>query len=114
LGPMLTLLPALERARGRIASTVATFGQVPFFFYLLHLPLIHGLALAVDRLRGGTGAAWLVANHPMMAPEPPQAYPWTLPLLYLVFATAIVLLYFPCRWFAGLKARRASPWLGFL
>ena len=36
------------------------------------------------------------------------------PLLYLVFVVAIVILYFPCRWFAGLKARHRNPWLKYL
>jgi hypothetical protein len=31
-----------------------------------------------------------------------------------VFAVAIALLYFPCRWFAGLKAKRNDWWLRYL
>jgi hypothetical protein len=33
-------------------------------------------------------------------------------LLYLVYAIAVVLLYFPCRWYAELKQRRKD--LSFL
>ncbi len=33
---------------------------------------------------------------------------------FLVLATAIALLYFPCRWFADLKARRSDNWLSYL
>ena len=39
---------------------------------------------------------------------------WSLPLLYLVWAMAIAILYVACRWFAGLKARRTEVWLKFL
>src|SRR5258705_731529 len=45
LGPMFLALPALERARGRLFDLLALFGRVPLFFYLLHIPLIHAVAL---------------------------------------------------------------------
>jgi len=57
---------------------------------------------------------WLFENHPMWMSEAPPGYRWSLPLLYLVFAVAIVILYFPCRWFAELKARRSDKWLSYL
>jgi hypothetical protein len=50
----------------------------------------------------------------MGAPEVPDGYTWTLSLLYAVWAVAIVLLYFACRWFSGLKARRSDWWLSYL
>ena len=48
---------------------------------------------------------WLFANHPMGNPPAPDGYTWSLGLLYLVWVAAVVLLYFPCRWFADLKAQ---------
>lgn len=114
LGPMFLLLPALENVRGRLADALAMFGRVPFFFYLLHIPLIHALALLVSMLRTGAVDPWLFTNHPMMNPEPPDGYTWSLPLLYLVWGVVIVLLYFACRWFAGVKARRKDAWLSFI
>jgi uncharacterized membrane protein len=114
LGPTIALIPALERARGALARWVAVFGRVPFFYYVLHIPLIHALALVVSRIRLGAVSPWLFTNHPMGSPPPPDGYSWSLGLLYLVFAVAVVLLYFPCRWFADLKARRTDWWLRYL
>ena len=57
---------------------------------------------------------WLFANHPMGNPPAPEGYAWSLGLLYLVWAVAIVILYFACRWFADLKARRTDAWLRYL
>src|SRR5258708_5283484 len=53
LGPMIALLPLAERVRGRLADVFATFGRVPLFYYLLHIPLIHVTALPVWFLRDG-------------------------------------------------------------
>jgi len=116
LGPTIALLPLLDRARGRIANWLTLFGRVPFFYYLLHIPLIHALALVVSVIRLGAVSPWLFTNHPMANPPAPEGYTWSLGLLYLVWASAIVMLYFPCRWYADLKARRTDlgGWLKYL
>jgi uncharacterized membrane protein len=114
LGPTIALIPLLERTRGVIARWVTVFGRVPFFYYVLHIPLIHALALMVSLIRHGSVNAWLFANHPMGNPPPPDGYTWSLGLLYLVWAVAIVLLYPACRWFATLKASRKDWWLSYL
>lgn len=114
LGPVIALMPLLERARGRVADALTVFGKVPFFFYILHIPLIHVMALAVSQIRLGAVSPWLFANHPMDVPPPPEDYIWSLGTLYLVWAIAVALLYFACRWFADLKARRKDAWLKYL
>jgi len=114
LGPAIALMPLLERTRGAVARWLTVFGRVPFFFYVLHIPLIHALALVVSGIRQGSVSSWLFANHPMGNPPAPEGYTWTLGLLYLVWAIAIATLYLACRWFAGLKARRTDAWLRFV
>lgn len=114
LGPLLFLLPTFERLRGPLGRGLAVFGRVPFLFYVLHIPLIHALALCVSWLREGAVDPWLFANHPMMAPPVPDGFAWPLGLLYLVWAAAVALLWLPCRRFAELKARRRDPWLSYL
>jgi uncharacterized membrane protein len=114
LGPIIALIPLLEGARGRFVRWVTVFGRVPFFFYMLHIPLIHVLALVVSKIRLGEVSPWLFTNHPMGNPGPPEGYTWNLGLLYAVWAVAIALLYFPCRWFADLKARKKDWWLSYL
>jgi uncharacterized membrane protein len=114
LGPIIALIPLLEGARGAIARGIVIFGRVPFFFYVLHIPLIHALALIVSKIRLGFVSPWLFTNHPMGNPEPPEGYVWSLPLLYLVWGIAIVVLYFACRWFADLKAKRNDNWLKYV
>jgi hypothetical protein len=47
-------------------------------------------------------------------PPAPEGYTWSLALLYLVWAVAVIILYFACRWFAELKARRTDAWLRFV
>jgi uncharacterized membrane protein len=114
LGPMIALLPFLDATDGKVARWLTVFGRVPFFFYVLHIPLIHLLAIVVSKVRLGEVSPWLFANHPMGNPPAPDGYTWSLGLLYAVWAVAIVLLYFACRRFAALKARRSDWWLSYL
>jgi uncharacterized membrane protein len=114
LGPALALLPWLERLRGPLGRVLALLGRVPLFFYLLHLPVIHALALGVSLARSRTLTPWLFENHPMGNGPAPDGYRWSLPLLYAVWVVAMVLLTLACRWFAGVKARSHAPWLRYL
>ena len=106
LGPTLSALGFIDHAGGPIKPTLTLFGRVPFFYYALHIPLIHLLAIGVSLVRTGSVSPWLFLNHPVMIPPAPAGYVWSLGLLYLVYALAVVLLYFPCRWYAVLKQRR--------
>jgi Predicted membrane protein len=114
LGPTIALIPALDSATGPIARALAVFGRVPFFYYALHIPLIHVLAIVVSLIREGSINAWLFTNHPAGSPPPPEGYMWSLGLLYMVWAIAVAILYVACRWFADLKARRTDWWLTYL
>jgi uncharacterized membrane protein len=111
LGPAIALLPALERATGRSADAVRTIGRVPLFFWLLHVPLIHLLALGFSLARYGEVIPWLVRNPPASLPE---GYGYGLPVVYAVTVAVVLLLYPGCVWFADLKRRRRDPWLGYL
>jgi uncharacterized membrane protein len=112
LGPGIALLPLAERARGRVAAFFTTFGRVPMFYYLLHIPVIHALALVAWLIRDGqTHAAWFMTAPYVSVPEPER---WGLALLYLVFALSILALFGPCRWYAAAKARGSSPWMKYV
>lgn len=114
LGPTIAVLPLLERARGGLARWLAVFGRVPLFYYVLHIPLIHLVAVLISLVRTPADTGWLFTNHPMMPPDVPDGYMWSLGLLYLVTAGIVILLYLPCRWYAGVKARGGNRWLSFL
>jgi len=114
LGPTILLLPFAERARGKIGEFFATFGKVPMFYYLIHIPTIHLAAVIVSLVREGKVEPWLFANHPAMVPPAPEGYMWNLPLLYAVFVVVVAVLYVPCRWYARRKAINPAPWMRYI
>ncbi|HWE40803.1 MAG TPA: heparan-alpha-glucosaminide N-acetyltransferase domain-containing protein [Isosphaeraceae bacterium] len=111
LGPAILALSPFDREPGPVGRRLATLGRVPLFFYVLQWYVIHGLALAIAAGRGQP-TAWLFArNGP---PQPPPECQYSLPVVYLLWATVVVLLFLPCRRFAELKRRRRDAWLSFL
>ena len=106
LGPLILLLPLFDRLSGRIANALEVFGRVPLFYYVLHIPLIHVVAIVVSIIRTGAVTPWLFGNHPLEPPEPPDGYRWSLTLLYLVTAVCVGVLYAACRWYAERRSYR--------
>jgi uncharacterized membrane protein len=112
LGPSLLLLAWLDRETLPLGgSTLLIFGRVPLFFYILHLYLIHGMAIVVAALFHQP-VSWLF--HGAFFGGTPDDYGHNLPFVYLMWLIAVVILYFPCRWFAGLKQRRKDWWLSYI
>ena len=101
LGPALILLASFEHARGAFAGLLATFGQVPFFYYVVHIYLIHGFAVATGFALTGT-----VTSMPAIG--------FSLPGIYFVWLLVLVLLYPICSWFAALKERGRGWWWRYL
>jgi len=112
LGPLLLFLPVAERMRGWGADALATFGRVPMFYYLLHIPLIHVVALLVNVVRSGATHQEWYGTAPFTSVPPDQR--WSLGLLYAVYAGVILVLYPACRWFASVKEKGGGGWLRYV
>ncbi len=113
LGPAMLLLAVFDRELGAWSRPIIVFGRVPLFYYLLHLPLIHGLAVALSYVQHGNARG--IWNGPLFGPASsfPENYGYSIIGVYLVWFLVIFLLYWPCRWFAGLKQRRRDVWLSY-
>ena len=94
---------------------LVTFGRVPLFYYLLHLPLCQGLALLASWMTG-RDVGWLFGafsdDAHLPSAEPGRGF--GLPAIYVTWIVALLILYPACRWFAALKQRRHDAWLSYL
>ncbi len=114
LGPGLVVLAILDRPVPRWLQPVNVFGQVPLFFYVLHLPLIHGLAALADYGRYGHAEwqfGWPFATQHLQHP-PDHGFRPTHRLPCHGLRSGFSLPAF--RWFAGLKRTSRQPWVRLL
>jgi uncharacterized membrane protein len=114
LGPALVFLWAVDAGTPRWLQPALTVGKVPMFYYLLHVPLIHLIAVAVCYARYGQVHWMFESPTPRQFPiTPPPGWGYSLPIVYLIWACVVLALYPLCRWFAGLKRRRSDAWLSY-
>lgn len=115
LGVVFAIWPLLTRLRGPVRSVLNTFGAVPFFFYVLHIYLVHALAIAVNAAAGKpTEAYFNYMINVFTAPQKFEGVGFSLPWIYLAWIVVLALLYPVCRYWQGLKARRRDWWLSYL
>jgi len=114
LGPALILLGLLDGAKAErgLSRVLLVFGRVPLFYYVLHLYLLHILAVLValafrQPIWYGTVIADL-AHRPI-------GYGHDLPFVWAIWILAVAILYLPCLWFMKLRSRhRDWTWLSYL
>jgi len=109
LGPAFVLLAFADRWRGRLGNVLATFGRVPFLFYVAHLYLLRLGAFIVGAAQGFSAADFAVFYDDF-----PAGFGFGLPGVYTLWLVVVGLLYFPCAWFSGVKKRRRDWWLSYL
>lgn len=115
LGPILLLLRVFDNGAPKMLRPVNIFGRVPMFYYLVHIPLIHLLALLLCYLR--YGAVHWIFESPTLNDFPftaPPGWGLRLPETYLMWIVVVALMYPLCRWFAGVKQRNRAAWLSYL
>jgi uncharacterized membrane protein len=103
----------VEHARvPRLRAFLDVYGRVPFFFYILHIYLIHTLALILAVATRPDWRYWITPD--VVFAGHLANWGFSLPGVYAVWISVILILYLPTRWFMQLKARRRDWWLSYL
>ncbi len=110
LGVTLLLLSVAEKATSRPAQWLRTYGQVPFFYYLLHLTLICGGAWCWTQAAFGQPFNFSFIS----VEEWPAGYSPSLLRAYIVWLAVVLVLYWPCRWHQRYKQQHTHWWLSYL
>jgi uncharacterized membrane protein len=111
MGPALILLSSIENFAGSIGRKIMVFGKVPFFFYVLHVFVLHSIAFILFFARGHSwsdldfihfreGSLPYGSGHPL----------W---MVYVVWIGVVLALYLPCRWYGKYKSTHKHWWLSY-
>ncbi len=112
LGPSLMLLSGIENMKNRFSKIMMIYGNVPFFYYVLHFYVLHFLVFIVFFISGYGVNDIVSKNSPFLFA--PKGFGFTLPFVYLIWLSVIALLYRPCVWFQKYKTTHTQWWLKYL
>jgi uncharacterized membrane protein len=115
LGPAMLFLRAFDGGTPSLMRPVLVYGRVPMFYYVLHVPLTHLIAVILCFARYGH-IYWMFQSPTLghFPITPPPGWGFSLTLIYLVWGIVVVTLYPLCLWFSRLKQQSANAWLSYL
>ncbi len=111
IGPAFLFLAFAESWKNKFLDAITVFGRVPFFYYILHIYLIHAVALVV----------FIASGYSLSNLDPtalfggfPKGFGVPLWAVYILWAAVVVALYFPCRWYNKYKSSKGHWWLSYV
>jgi uncharacterized membrane protein len=114
IGPALMVLALFERLQEKnfAAKILLVYGRVPLFYYVLHIYLLHLMAIVAARFF--RQPVWWLFHGAFFTQPTPPGYGHDLPFVYLMWMVAVALLYYPCKRYMEFKRRhRDWNWLSY-
>lgn len=114
LGPAFLFMAYSEQAKGKVVELIMMFGRVPFLYYIVHLFIIHGLAMLATEFTW-TGWEVMVLSEWVTDTAALDGYGFSLGVVYLIWAMVVALMYPICKAFDRYKqAHKEKSWLSYL
>lgn len=116
LGPSFLVMAWWDQRRFSDHNPLIVFGRVPFFYYVVHLAVIHAVAIVLELTRYGRTSFTFLPPPSLGGPRElfPPNFGYSLGVVYLVWFAVIVIMYPICRRYADMKQRRHNWWLSYL
>ena len=97
-----------------MAKPVINIGRVPFFYYILHIYLIHLAAMFAAEISGFVWSDMILQKRTWLDAQL-KGYGFSLGVTYLVWIGIVLLLYPLCKWYDRYKtANKQKWWLSYL
>jgi uncharacterized membrane protein len=109
-GAALIFLAFTENISNGLSKFISVYGRVPMFYYLLHIYLIHLIALIAAVLSGFQWKAMTSFNTWVTNSQQLKGYGFSLGVVYLVWISVVLLLYPLCKWYDRYKSNHRDKW----
>ena len=109
LGPAILFLSLAEGSVAKISRPLVTVGRVPMFYYLLHIYLIHILAVIAVVATGFSASSMFLSTWVTMTPEL-KGYGFNLWVVYGVWLFVVLLLFPLCKWYESYRRNHPEKW----
>ncbi|MFA6260320.1 MAG: heparan-alpha-glucosaminide N-acetyltransferase domain-containing protein [Bacteroidia bacterium] len=112
LGPALLFLAFTESWNNRYIKPLLIFGKVPFFYYIVHIYLIHVLCVAVFFFTGHSVSEIASGETPFLFR--PREFGYSLLIVYFIWIAVVAGLYYPCKKYLEYKLKHKTGWSSYL
>lgn len=109
MGPALIFLALIEKVQNKITTRIVVFGKVPFFFYIIHLYLIHALAVLTLVFSGRDWHEYILSAQ-RLSSGALSNFGFSLESVYLIWLLVLALLYPLCGWYQRYKENNPTKW----
>lgn len=109
IGPTFFVLYFLEDIHSKITDFLLVFGRVPFFYYVMHVFLIHSAAL-LTLLALGDDWKLMVFDMTSFTTDKLANYGYSLEIVYLVWILVVAALYPLCKKYMNYKLGNPEKW----
>lgn len=110
LGPSILFLSWANASNYRLGRALAMIGRVPLFFYLIHIPILHLLAVFIAYF-SGEDVGWMFDNFMR---GKPRGYAMGLPMTYFAWISVVAFTYPICKQYERLRSSHRFPILRFV
>ena len=109
IGPALLFLYAIESVKNKFTNAMLVFGRVPFFYYILHILIIH-LGAIIGLLITGKDWKLMILDNETMMSGALQGYGYPLVTVYLIWIIIVAILYPICKKYMSYKLNNKDKW----
>lgn len=111
IGPALVLLSWMEKIKNNFTNIMLIFGRTAFFYYIIHLYLIHLVAAIAFFTRGNHSIQEAIDSMqkvPFLFVIPGEGF--GLAVIYAIWAGIVILLYPICKRYDRYKTKHKEKW----
>lgn len=115
IGIGILFLAFSEKWKGKLVAIITVYGRVPMFYYIIHIYLIHLLAMICSELF--TNVSWQnwILRKPLWFDDDLKGSGFSLTVVYLVWIFVVVALYPICKKYDAYKqSHKEKWWLSYL
>jgi len=109
IGPALLFLRGIENIKNKFTNSMVVIGRVPFFYYIIHLYVIHVVGI-IGLLVQGVSWKELILTPSRFNSGFLMQYGFDLWVTYLVWIAVVVILYPVCKKYMLYKKNNKDKW----
>ncbi len=115
LGPAMVFLALADKPMNSLGRKISVFGRVPFFYYVVHIFLIHLFAMFGAVALGFNWSDMILTTMVNRVPALKE-YGFNLLTVYLIWIILIFILYPCCKWYDHYKRKHLpeNRWLSYI